>query len=326
MPGDDAEPAETDLPEDIQEEIRALAAAELASSGAVNADPVDEAEFDEAPAGDDELDETSSEGTPVEPVSRGPPKAYDLTLRAESLRAFVARLAVLTDEAKLVVSKDGLHALAVDPAHVALVEVRLDEVREGGEYPIDAAFEVGVDVEKLSDLLKKAKKDERVSVRMDLPNASGKDELTVRVGGMTRTMALVDTAGMSDPRVPNLNLPARVEVSGKALHDACKAASEVSDHVALTATRDGLNIHAEGDVDKVDVNLDLGDSVRDVRFAEGDRARSLFPLDYLAKILKALKGEALVLGLGTDYPVRIEWSGTTRGQVLVAPRIESDGY
>ncbi len=42
-------------------------------------------------------------------------------------------------------------------------------------------------------------------------------------------------------------------------------------------------------------------------------------------IMKTMKGNRLRIYLGTDYPIRIDWTGpTTRGTWLCAPRIEAE--
>jgi prefoldin subunit 5 len=82
-------------------------------------------------------------------------------------------------------------------------------------------------------------------------------------------------------------------------------------------------VTAEGDVDKVSLDLE---AVVDYVQGEEGRATSLFPLDYLAAFVKAVrdaKVEEIVLQLGTDYPIRVDWDGAVKGTYLCAPRIET---
>ncbi len=91
----------------------------------------------------------------------------------------------------------------------------------------------------------------------------------------------------------------------------------------LTATRNGLSVSAEGDVDKVSIDFRRGENVKVELEGPGEIYSSLFVLDYLTSCLKTVNREALVVRLGTDYPVRVGWDGTTKGTYLCAPRIES---
>ncbi|MCK7510277.1 MAG: hypothetical protein MZV70_43680 [Desulfobacterales bacterium] len=69
------------------------------------------------------------------------------------------------------------------------------------------------------------------------------------VGNVTRRMNLVSTEGMSDPKVPNLTLPARITVTVDELQRGIKAAESISDHVALNANTEGFEMVSDGDTD-----------------------------------------------------------------------------
>ena len=324
-----ARETETDIPKDVQDQIYALAAADAEMLG-LEAKPEDirvedlEADNEAFEAGT----ESTNELPPEPPKPPRPARRCEFVAKAGPLRTFLAQVAHLVDEAKIVATRDAWHVLAVDPAHVALIDVRLEgidasERTDEKHRSIEDEVAFGVDLEKLLALAKKAKKDDAVRLTADLPNEADKDELTVEIGGMRRTMAAVDTADMSDPKVPTLSLPATIEVSAAALLKAAKACEDVTDHVRLTATRDSLNVSGEGDVDKVSMDLPRGaETFVEIGGAE-DRYTSLFPLDYLLAFLKVVKDEGkLALRLGTDYPVRVDWDGVTKGTYLLAPRIE----
>jgi proliferating cell nuclear antigen len=135
----------------------------------------------------------------------------------------------------------------------------------------------------------------------------------------------VDTAGMSDPKVPNLNLPAKIRVRTEELRQGIRASESVSDHIALIATPDGFEILSEGDADSV--NLKLPKDMLDELVCK-EKARSLFPLDYFANMIKAIStAPTVTMYMGNDYPVRLEFDiAGGKGQVkyLLAPRIESE--
>lgn len=319
---------ETDLPQDVQDEIRVLAAAE-AEALATDAPP--EAILEETPEeleADEEARETEAQAPKGPPTPPRPPRRFEFLSRAGPLRTFLAQVAHLVDEAKVVAIRDAWRVLAVDPAHVALIDVRLEGIdalgrTDGGLHAIEEDIAFGVDVEKILALVKKAKRDDTVRLTVDLPNEADEDGLILEIGAMHRTMAAIDTADMADPKIPTLDLPAKLEISAAALLEAAKACEDVTDHVRLTATAEGLNVFGEGDVDKVSIDLRHGD---EAMVETRDAYTSLFPLDHLMAFLKVVKDEAkLVVRLGTDYPIRVDWDGVTKGTWLCAPRIESHG-
>ena len=244
---------------------------------------------------------------------------FEAKLKAEVLKELVDVVSTLVDEAKLNVGKDSVTVKAVDPAHVAMVDLSLD--RGAFESYKAEETELGLDMDKMKEILRLAKAGEVISVAHD----EDKNRLVVTVGNTTRRMSLVDTAGMSDPKVPSLNLPAKLVVRTDELRQAIRASESVSDHIALKASPEGFEVVSEGDTDTVShmVPKDLLEELQ-----AKDAVRSLFPLDYFSNMVKAISSAPTVaLYLGTDYPVRMEFKiAAGKGEVkyLLAPRIESD--
>ncbi len=273
-------------------------------------------------------------------------ETVEAVMNARAFKDFLRQVEVVTDEARLVADAEGFHVLSVDPAHVAMVSVDLPSftcfegfrryysIQRMGESPISTPVlletgipervEIGVDVEKLLEAVRRAKE----IVRFSYDGA--RDRLELSFNGERRTMALVDTSGMYEPRIPNLNLPAVLDLPADALMDALKGCESVSDHVAFTVDNRGEDgrprfvVRSEGDVDTFERVLGYDDWIEKVQY-DGGTYRSLFPLDYVCNFMKTMKGNRLKIHLATDYPVRIDWTGpTTRGTWLCAPRIEAE--
>ena len=244
---------------------------------------------------------------------------FEAKLKAEVLKEMVDVVSTLVDEAKLNVGKDSVSVKAVDPAHVAMVDLSVD--RGAFESYKAEETELGLDMDKMKEILRLAKAGDVISIAHD----EDKNRLVVTVGNTTRRMSLVDTAGMSDPKVPSLNLPAKLVVRTDELRQAIRASESVSDHIALKASPEGFEVVSEGDTDTVShmVPKDLLEELQ-----AKDAVRSLFPLDYFSNMVKAISSaNTVALYLGTDYPVRMEFKiAAGKGDVkfLLAPRIESD--
>ena len=244
---------------------------------------------------------------------------FDAKVKSEILREVVDVVATLVDEAKGNLGKDGLSVKAVDPAHVAMVDLTLD--RSAFEAYKADDVELGLDMDKMKEVLKLS----RVGEVLAMEHEEDKNRLVVHVGNITRRMSLVDTAGMSDPKVPNLNLPAKIKVRTEELRQGIRASESVSDHIALVATPDGFELVSEGDTDSV--NLKLPKDMLDELVCK-EKVRSLFPLDYFANMVKAIgSAQTVTMYMGNDYPVKMEFDiAGGKGQVkyLLAPRIESE--
>ena len=244
---------------------------------------------------------------------------FQARARAEILKEVVNVVSTLVDEAKFTVNADGLTLRAVDPAHIAMVDLTLAK-DAFEEFKADES-EIGIDIDKLSQFLKLARGDDVV----DLKHDEEKRKLKIVVGDITRHMSLIDTTGMSDPKVPNLELPATVTVRSDDLLQGIRASETVSDHIALVASPDSFEMSCEGDMDQVHwkkAKKDLG------ALETPSSVRSLFPLEYFSNMLKSVSsGSPVTMRLGSDYPVKMEFKiADEKGEVryLLAPRIESN--
>ncbi len=244
---------------------------------------------------------------------------FKAKVKAETLKTVLDAVHTLVDEAKITIAPEGISLKAVDPAHVAMVDLSLGKgafVEYGAED-----MELGVDLDKLKDILKLAGSGDEIQIEYK----EDSHRLVFKIGHLTRRMALVDTQAMSDPKVPNLNLPNHITVMASELMHGIKASESVSDHIALQAKDNTFELLADGDTDQVHLKLE-GDAI--IKIEAPEEARSLFSLDYFSNMVKAVKaGDAVTLHLGTDYPVKMEFDIADGGghiTYLLAPRIESE--
>jgi proliferating cell nuclear antigen len=244
---------------------------------------------------------------------------FKAKIRPEVLKELVDVVSTTVDETKITASKTGISIKAVDPAHVAMIELTLSK---GGfeEYKADDVT-LGVDMDKIKEVLRLAKPGDMIQIEHD----EERNRLVFKVGNITRKMSLVDTTGMSEPKVPNLNLPVKIVVKTEEIRQGIRASESVSDHIALVANSEGFEMVSEGDTDSVSLKLGK-DLLEELKCKE--ETRSLFPLDYFSSIFKTISTASVVtMHMGSDYPVKLEFSiANEKGEVtyLLAPRIESE--
>ena len=244
---------------------------------------------------------------------------FKAAINAEILKDAIAALAVIVDEVRFRIKPEGISVKAVDPANVAMVIFELGS-SAFDEYSADE-LEIGIDLNKITDLLGITDKGD--TVRMELEE--GNNKLLIDVGGLSYTLSLLDPSTIrAEPRIPQLELPAKVVMNGTDLRRAVKAAEKISDHMLMGVSGDIFFMEAKGDTDQV--RLEMGrDQLIDLKAGE---ASSLFSLDYLTDIVKPTnKVNEVTLSLGRDFPVLIDFeiaNGAGRISYLLAPRIESD--
>ncbi len=250
---------------------------------------------------------------------------FKARIKADNLKEFIGTVGSLVDEAKLNVNEDGMQIKAVDPSHVAMIEANLIK-SAFDSYEADVA-EMGIDVDKFKTVLTVAGKEDMVSLEKD----DKLNRLVVKIGNLTRAMPLLDTSGMPDPKVPSLDLPAFVSVSVEEISQGLKASKSVSDHIALSTTKDSFRLVCEGD-NQNRVDLTLGKEQLE-KLVSPEETTSLFSLEYFALMVNSLPPDRILhINLGTDLPVKvdadlaIEDLTGAQGNVkfLLAPRIDRE--
>ncbi|MCS5660713.1 MAG: DNA polymerase sliding clamp [Dehalococcoidia bacterium] len=250
---------------------------------------------------------------------------FKARIKADNLKEFIGTVGSLVDEAKLIVNEDGIQIKAVDPSHVAMIESNL--IKSAFDSYEAATAEMGIDIDKFKTVLAVAGKEDMV----DLEKDDKLNRLVISIGNLTRAMPLLDTAGMPDPKVPSLDLPASVSVSVDEISQGLKASKSVSDHIALSTSKNSFRLVCEGDnQNRVDLSL----SKKQLEKLDSpEDTTSLFSLEYFALMVNSLPSDRILhINLGSDLPVKIDadlavddMTGA-QGNVkfLLAPRIDRE--
>lgn len=247
---------------------------------------------------------------------------FNVKVKSEVLKGIIDVISPLVNEVKFNITPKGISLRAVDPAHVAMVDLEVKD-KAFEEYKA-TEMELGVDMDKLSGIMRLSSSNDIVSLEYDEES----NRLIVKIGNLIRKMGLIDTAGMPDPKMPNLNLPAKVVLKASELSQGVRASEAVSDHLALTVNKDSFELYAEGDTDTVNLKLpkDLKDLL--IELSTNSKCKSLFSIDYFSNMIKPVRGDdPITIQIGNDNPIKVEFDiADKKGHVtyLLAPRIESE--
>lgn len=244
---------------------------------------------------------------------------FKAVIKSETLKGLVNIISTLIDEVKFSIDPNGMSLKAVDPAHVAMIELNVG-AKAFESYTASVA-EIGLDLDKVKSVLKLAGPGDLITMEQD----EGQGRLVFKIGNITRRMNLVDTSSMSDAKVPQLMLSAKVGIPVDQLQRGIRAAESISDHISITADPEGFELSCEGDTDHVSLRVGKSDLVS---LNVPSKVCSLFPLDYFSNLVKAVPaGTAVTVELDNDYPVRMLFTlagGEASVCYFLAPRIESD--
>ncbi|RQD81932.1 MAG: DNA polymerase sliding clamp [Methanocalculus sp. MSAO_Arc2] len=243
------------------------------------------------------------------------------TIDADIFRESIDVISALVGECRLHIDENGIRTRAVDTSNVAMVSLELDAA--AFQSYTATPLEIGLDIAKMKNILGMVGKSDPIDLELD---EEGR-KLSISFRSYRYSISLLDTKTIrKDPNPPTLTLPAVVKINGDTLNNAIKAASVVSDKIALKVNPEGplFVMIAEGDTDNI--KLELGKD--DLEFVEPAEARSLFSLDYLKDMGRVIgRAETIEIRLGVDHPVQFLFTiARENGRVtyLLAPRIEAD--
>ncbi len=234
------------------------------------------------------------------------------------LKEIVDTASILVPEAKFNIEDNGLMTKAVDPSRIAMVSI---EVRKEAFEEFEAKESMlGIDLEKLKETLKLGSSEDVLILDWD----KDANTLVLKVGNLTRKMPLIDAGGMPDPKMPELDLPAKVTLPVEEIKKGVAAAKSISDNISLKISEDGFDLSSKAEgADQANLHLPK-DALIDIEIRES--ARSTYPLEQFSKMINAIKSPNVTIRLGTDYPLDIIFemaNGMGNGRYLLAPRVEN---
>ena len=244
---------------------------------------------------------------------------FKAELKADTLKGLVYIISTLVDETKVAINADTISMKAMDPAHVAMMEIVVDK-DAFISYEADET-EIGLDLDKIKTVLKLAGPND--TIRMEHDPDQGR--LTITIGNIVRRMSVVDTSGMNDPKVPQMELPVSVKIPIDQLQKGIRAAESISDvdHIKIEVNSEGFELSCAGDTELASLRVPASDLV----ISAESSAHSMYPLDYFSNIVKVIPSESVEVQLDTDFPVKLLFDiaeGHAHITYLLAPRIENE--
>ncbi|MBO8179855.1 MAG: DNA polymerase sliding clamp [Archaeoglobus sp.] len=209
---------------------------------------------------------------------------------------------------------EGLHIRAVNPENVAMVII---DVRGSAFESFNGKLTAGLDLDRLKNTI-------RAFSSRDIIDLEIGDRITLSNGRISYTLPLLKPESIRrEPKVPNLELPAVVEIALEDFKKVVGLAEKISDAVVLQTDGEAFVMEAQGDMDSIRATFP-SDKLVDYN---GGEARSMFAVEYLKEFCKAAKPkDVLTIHLGNDYPARFVLDGDdVRVEYILAPRIETEG-
>ena len=244
---------------------------------------------------------------------------FKAVIKAETLKSVIYVVSTLVDEAKMTITPEQVSIKAIDPAHIAMLDVT---IKSGAFDAYEADdVEIGLDLEKVKAVLKLAESADDIFMEHDPDQC----RLLMRIGNITRRMSLVDTSNMSDPKVPPIDISSHVRLTADILKKGIRASEAINDHIMITLDPEGFDLSCEGDTDYASLRVGTADVVE---IQTDGPVKSMYPLGYFANIVKVIPDKTIVsVCLDSNFPVKLLFSlaeDNINVVYFLAPRIENE--
>jgi len=236
-------------------------------------------------------------------------------------KAVAAAIKTLVEEATFEANNEGLTFRAMDPSHVALVDLLMPN-SSFERYDVDKPFKFSLRVEDLVKLV--GRSDAKDSIEM---SSTEEDMIKVKfVNGYKREfdIHLIEVSGGAAP-LPKLEFDTKVTLTKTIFEKVLSDVSVVSDQVTILASNDKLSFSGKSDVGKAEIALERNDAdILDLHI--GAESKATYSIDYLSNIIRAAGSAAdtVICNFSTKKPVLLEFKLNDQGariHFFLAPRV-----
>ncbi len=238
--------------------------------------------------------------------------------------AIAAVYEIVKEDVSFKLTKDGLFLSAMDPANVSMVIFKF-LVPAFETYSLKDETLVGVDMERLMQVMKQAGSSDAVTIKME--KGAANVSLVFRDNSTRRFQIPLLNNPSEGRKPPNITFEATAVLRSDVLAQGVSDAEVFSDSVILMADKTRFSMETAGEMGKSTLELEKGRDDALVEISAEAPAKARYAVDYLKKMLKGAKlAENVRLQFKTDFPIQVEYAVTDTLQLkfVLAPRIETD--
>jgi proliferating cell nuclear antigen len=236
-------------------------------------------------------------------------------------KAVASAIKTLVEEATFEAGNEGLVFRAMDPSHIALVDLMWPNTAFE-KYECDKQFKFSIRVEDFVKLI--GRTDAKDSVEI---TSTEEDALLLRLmNGYKREFRvhLIESTSGSAP-LPKLEFDVRMGMSKSVFEKVLTDISVVADQVTLSSLKDGISFSGKSDIGAATVQLDKnGADILELGVKQ--EAKASYNIDYMLGISKAIgsTSDTIVCEYSSKKPARLEFKLNEQGSRIhyyLAPRI-----
>jgi proliferating cell nuclear antigen len=231
-------------------------------------------------------------------------------------------LATIIDIGTFKVDKAGLSMRAIDPTHVAMVDLELPP-EAFTKYECDKTVPIRVNLIDLNRFMKRGSANDALELSLD--EQRNKLKIKFKKGKSTRTfsLSLVTEGEDEETPIPSLDFNAKFSLNTGDLQRAIKDAQIVGDYITFSIAEEILTLEASGDSGEVTIEVE---EFTETPVLKGKQS-AIYSLEFLADIIKAgAVSPNVSVEFSSEMPVKFDFPLDSDGKIIyfLAPRVEEE--
>lgn len=239
---------------------------------------------------------------------------------SEEWKSVSQAIAALIDEATFVATPDGINLRAMDPSHIALVDLKWPS-SAFERYSCDSNYNLTVRVEDLLKVLKRA--DARDRVELSLTEENSLQFKLLDGYEKSFTIHLVE-AQYSQTPLPKVTFSVTTKLGAQLFRQILDDIKTISDHISIKAEAEKLTFSGKSEIGRVSVVVDnKNPELKELNIKEPGEAT--YSIEYLSNFTKSIYGDVLTIQFSSKMPIKLEYPLSGKGglvQFYLAPRVD----
>ncbi|HIQ23900.1 MAG TPA: proliferating cell nuclear antigen (pcna) [Pyrodictium delaneyi] len=235
-------------------------------------------------------------------------------------RYLISAISKVIEEGVFIVDPDeGLTFRAMDPSHVIMLDMKFPR-DSFEEFDVEQRVELGVNLEDVAKVLRRAGKEDRLEISADENSIS----FTFIGKGYRRfTLPLLDITTEQLPE-PQLEFKARVKVMSDVYRDTIKDVELIGDVIRFVAGSEEFKVLSTSELGEAEI-IYTRESGSLIELEVEDTQQASYTLEYFSDLSGASRvADMITIQFSTDMPALVEHElpQGARFSFLIAPRVE----
>lgn len=237
-------------------------------------------------------------------------------------KQIVDAFATLLTEVHFVFTETGLSLRQLDSSKAAMVVLNLPS-GVFQEYSCEGDYDVCLGVDELVKVSKRMASDDKLEFTLNEKDS----RFEIKMLGQAErrfSLQILDPPTRSGKKT-SMTFDVKAEMFADSFKQAVKDIGVVSNHVKLIADSDSLTFAGKGDTGDAEVSLKKGDDESPLfELKVEKKAVSMYALNYLTEIAKAMSSDSVTLQFSTNKPIMLDFAIAEGGSItfIIAPRVD----